>query len=207
MKSLAKSAWRGLSSSNPYTRGHMIGLIVGNVALAAIGTKGLGVTTRVARVGVAARATEASGLSPVVIGQGMPRVLAAANDLAAEVYTGAPRAVGLLRRFVRDPIYAWHNARWLNGAMDAGRLIIDIGPDGRTTQSAWNMEQALIGQRACGDRARVSRSDAIQSDQPSAIFSGVSTKRFLHVSLDFECRPVRIDEVRAKGAVLGTCIR
>jgi RHS repeat-associated protein len=90
-----------------------------------------------------------AGDTPVVIGQGMGRVLSAADDLAADTYGGVPLKwfIRLLPRGMRDAIYAWHNTRWLIGVMNAGRLIIDIGPDGRVTTSAWDMEQGLIASR------------------------------------------------------------
>ena len=54
MWNTGKSVIKGLTSSDPYTRGHTLGLAVGTVAIAAVGTKGLGFVTRVTGVARAA---------------------------------------------------------------------------------------------------------------------------------------------------------
>lgn len=97
------------------------------------------------------RAPEAGGLTPVVIGQGMDRVEFAANALAADYYKGVPfyKAIKtVLPDSVAKKIGAWDNTRWLNRVMNAGRTIIDVGPEDTPRLSSWNLEADLIAAKA-----------------------------------------------------------
>ncbi len=85
----------------------------------------------------------------------------------------APSWIGNLPRIIRDPIYKWHNTKWIDKVMDDGRLIIDSGPDGRPPEqpSAWrDIEQKRIAER---NYERVERAWDDSTSSSSAAEAGI----------------------------------
>jgi RHS repeat-associated protein len=106
------------TNSDAYSYGK-IGFMAGSLAAGgAVGVAGAGA------------APEAAGaaLRPIVIGENMERVNAAASAFDAEIYGGFDNVDGLTGSDL-DEARLSHNSEWLRAGMAEGRRVIDIGPD------------------------------------------------------------------------------
>ncbi|HXM19608.1 MAG TPA: RHS repeat-associated core domain-containing protein [Candidatus Tumulicola sp.] len=89
--------------------------------------------------------------SPIVIGENMNRVRAAAAELGARTYSGFPNAEGLAGSNLAEAQLS-HNAEWLLGELRGGSTVIDIGPDIRglnypgITSDSYSLELQLLEQ-------------------------------------------------------------
>src|SRR6266568_1244350 len=69
----------------------------------------------------------AGSLRPVVIGENMERVRAAANAFDADTYGGFDNVDGLTGSDL-ETARSTHNAAWIRARIAEGRRVIDIGP-------------------------------------------------------------------------------